>query len=120
MNAATIITVLNLKGGVGKTHAVWLFMAVSQERRLRTLGLDLDTQGNLTSSLVAQAEPMPGVEMFFHPGAEGDPNALIRKTPFSGIDFVPASARLARYDLSNQDEWEAADLQLSLVEPLRQ
>src|SRR5205823_3481413 len=42
----------------------------------------------------------------------------VRNTSFTAIDFIPASARLATYDLSNQELWERADLHLSLVEPL--
>ena len=44
-----VVTVLNLKGGVGKTHTVWLLASVSQERSLRILAVDLDTDGNLSS-----------------------------------------------------------------------
>jgi cellulose biosynthesis protein BcsQ len=43
-----VITVLNLKGGVGKTHTVWILSSVCQERGLRILLIDTDTQANLT------------------------------------------------------------------------
>jgi MinD-like ATPase involved in chromosome partitioning or flagellar assembly len=45
-----VITVLNLKGGVGKTHTAWLLAAVCQERGKRILLIDTDTQGNLRGS----------------------------------------------------------------------
>jgi len=48
--AAKIITSLNLKGGVGKTHLCWLIAGVCQERNKRCLVLDLDKQGNIPPS----------------------------------------------------------------------
>ncbi|NLF73836.1 MAG: ParA family protein [Candidatus Anammoximicrobium sp.] len=55
-NSARVITVLNLKGGVGKTHAVWLLASVSHERGKRLLAIDTDPQGNLTNSFLRSAE----------------------------------------------------------------
>lgn len=113
------ITVLNLKGGVGKTHTSWLLAAVCQEQGKRLLAVDLDTQGNLSNSFLNGQDPVPGVEMLFHPGVDADPDTLIRNTAFSAIDFIPASARLAKYDESDQQAWEKADLHLSLIDPLK-
>lgn len=44
---AQVITVINLKGGVGKTHTAWLLAGVCQERKRRVLVVDTDTQGNI-------------------------------------------------------------------------
>ena len=118
--AAAVITVLNLKGGVGKTHASWLMGSVCQERGHRILLIDLDTQGNLSGSFLPQDQLRPGVEMLFDPGAETDPKTLIRKTEFSHIDILPASAALAPFDESNQKEWEQTDLHFSLIEAVTQ
>src|SRR5205085_1560685 len=73
-------------------------------------------QGNFTNSFLAPGERKPGVEALFHPGAEQEGPALVRRTAYSHIDLVPASAALARFDLSDQKQWERADLQLSLVD----
>src|SRR3954463_2929734 len=96
-----VLTVLNLKGGVGKTHAAWLLASVCQERSRRFLAVDLDTQGNLTSSFLAVPDGRPGVEALFDPAAEADVCALIRTTAHAHIDLVPAGAALARFDLSD-------------------
>jgi len=122
MNArqAPVIVVLNLKGGVGKTHSCWLLASVAQERGQRTLLVDLDTQANLSGSFLDEQDDGPTVEMLFHPASETDVHGLIRRTRFGGIDILPASARLARFDVADQREWEAADLHLSLVEPLEE
>src|SRR4029077_12212532 len=98
--SAKVITVINLKGGVGKTHAVWLLASVCQERSLRVLALDTDTQGNLSNSFLSPDERQPGIDALFQPGSEQDVWSLIRRTAFSHIDIAPASPLLARFDLS--------------------
>lgn len=115
---AAILTVLNLKCGVGKTHASWLLASVCQERRKRILLIDTDTQANLSGSFVAPELATPGVEQLFHPGADANLPLLIRTTAFDHIDVVPSSPALARFELSDQRAWEQADLHLSLVDPL--
>ncbi|MDD5751802.1 MAG: ParA family protein [Candidatus Peribacteraceae bacterium] len=40
---AKVITVINLKGGVGKTHTAWLLAGVCQERGKKLLVVDTDT-----------------------------------------------------------------------------
>jgi chromosome partitioning protein len=126
MNAAadrhgTAITVINLKGGVGKTHTVWLLAGVCEEQGKRVLVIDTDTQANITKSLLTSGEnPLPGVEALFDPRDDADPQALIRRTRFSHIDLLPASVALAAYDLSDRRLWEKSDLHLSLAEGLRE
>jgi chromosome partitioning protein len=117
---ATILTVLNLKGGVGKTHTGWLLASVGQERGRRILLIDTDTQANLTSSFLPPDQTVPGVEQLFHSGEDADIGRIIRPTAFAGIDIIPSSPALARFDLSEQLAWERADLHLSLVDPLGQ
>jgi cellulose biosynthesis protein BcsQ len=119
-NNGVALTVLNLKGGVGKTHTCWLLASVCQERNRRLLAVDLDTQGNLSNSFRDADDGRPGLEALFDPGAETDPASLVRASAFSAIDFLPADARLAKYDLSDQHAWERADLHLSLVDPVAQ
>lgn len=116
----SVITVLNLKGGVGKTHTAWLLASVCQERSKRVLLVDTDTQGNLTGSFFPESDANPGVEALFQPGTEVDPTALVRHTVFSHIDLIPASPSLAKFDVSNQQEWEKAELHLALVDAVSQ
>ncbi len=118
--ATSVITVLNLKGGVGKTHATWLLAAACQERGVRLLALDTDAQANLTSSFLPEPDGKPCIDLLFNPAAEEELSSLIRKTAFSHIDIVPGCATLARFDLSHQAEWEKADLHLALVDAVDQ
>jgi hypothetical protein len=117
--SAVVITVLNLKGGVGKTHTAWLLASVSQERGHRVLLIDTDTQGNLSSSFLDQGETVRGVEMLLHPGSDHDPLPLVRRTPFSHIDIIPSSAAVARFDRSDKDDWEKAGLQRCFIDPMQ-
>ena len=117
--SANVITVLNLKGGVGKTHASWLLAAVCLERQQRALLIDTDTQGNLSNSFLSDAPHRPGVEQLLDPSVDTDVHGLIRRTVHAGIDIIPSSAALAPFDLSNQRDWEKHDLQRSFVEPVK-
>jgi chromosome partitioning protein len=104
----TAITVINLKGGVGKTHTAWLLAGVCQERGKRLLVIDTDTQANITRSLLASGDSaLPGVETLFDPRTDADPASLIHKTRFTQIDLLPSSAALAAYDISDQSHSRA-------------
>src|SRR5438094_666554 len=92
----SVLTVLNLKGGVGKTHTVWLLASVCQARRKRVLCLDTDTQGNLSGSFLPEEDRTPGIESLFYPATDRDVTSLIRRTTFSHIDVLPAGAALPR------------------------
>ena len=83
-SAAHVLTVLNLKGGVGKTHTSWLLASVCLERRLRILLIDTDTQGNLSNSFLPDTPHRPGVEQLLDPSRDADVHALIRRTAYAG------------------------------------
>ena len=114
-----VITVLNLKGGVGKTHTTWLLASVCQERGQRALLIDTDTQGNLSNSFVDELGSTAGVEMLLHPGSDRDPLPLIRRTAFSHIDIIPSGPAIAPFDLSNQADWEKSDLHRCFIDPVQ-
>jgi chromosome partitioning protein len=117
--SAHVVTVLNLKGGVGKTHASWLLASVCLERQKRALLIDTDTQGNLSNSFLPDVPHGPGVEQLLDPSQDADAHSLTRRTIYNGIDIIPASAALAPFDLSDQRSWEKHDLQRSFVEPIK-
>src|SRR5437879_4334653 len=117
-HCASVITVLNLKGGVGKTHASWLLASVCQEQQKRLLAIDTDPQGNLSSSFLTPQETEPGLERLFDPSLDIQTEGLVRRTAFSYVDVIPTSPTLARFDISDQRQCEAADLHPTLVEPV--
>lgn len=117
---ATVITSLNLKGGVGKTHLCWLIAGVCQERGKRCLVLDLDKQGNISTTLLGNAAAGSGTEAFFNPALEPEINRLIRRSNFEHIDCIPGDFSIERFNLTDPTEWEQTGLQLSLVDPLQE
>ncbi len=117
---ATVITSLNLKGGVGKTHACWLIAGVCQEQNRKCLVLDLDKQGNISTSLLPNFDGSVGTDAFFNPAIDPDLSTLIRKTAFSCLDVIPGSFALEHFNLTDPVQWKSSGLVLSLVDPLRE
>lgn len=115
---AQTISVLNLKGGVGKTHTCWLLASVCQERGRRCLIVDLDQQANITQSFLPDHSDPNGVELLFEPTSDLPPSELVRRTAYDNIDVLPVTGHFARYDLSQQDRWEAERLHTALADAL--
>lgn len=113
-----IVTSLNRKGGVGKTHLCWLIASVCQERGLRCLVLDLDPQANFSSSLCTDGTG-PTIDRLFDPACDPEMRTLIRNTSYSCIDVVPASPHLEPFNITDQKLWKSGDLQFSLAEALQ-
>jgi chromosome partitioning protein len=111
--SASVLTVLNLKGGVGKTHATWLLAAVAEELSLRILLIDTDPQGNLSNSFARDRGDSPGVAQLLDPSQEPDAMGLVRRTAYPNIDIIPSSPQVAQFDEADQKKWEKADLQFS-------
>jgi len=88
--AASVITVVNLNGGVGKTHTTWLLAGVCQELGLRCLAVDLDQQANLTRNLLPTESLRGGTENLFRPGSDIDTDSVVHSSKFPRIDIVPA------------------------------
>ncbi len=93
MMSARIITLVNQKGGVGKTTTAVSLAAALGRRNQRVLLVDLDPQANATSAT--------GVEIG---DRDGIYEALLEETPAvdciltvseEGIDLIPASGSLA-------------------------
>lgn len=91
--------VFNQKGGVGKTTIVCNLAAISASRGLRTLVIDLDTQGNATRYLLGEADAATPVSEFFEGTLRfglGD-NSLercITRTAQTNLSVIPAGAEL--------------------------
>ncbi|HVT37014.1 MAG TPA: ParA family protein [Nevskiaceae bacterium] len=93
--------VFNQKGGVGKTTIVCNLAAIAAARGLRTLVIDLDTQGNATQYLMGGSPVRADrtVADFFEGTLSFSiaPPAFVTfasNTPFENLDVVAASPRL--------------------------
>lgn len=117
---ATIITSLNLKGGVGKTHLCWLIAGVCEERGKKCLVLDLDKQGNISTTLLGDDVRKQGTEAFFNPAIDPVVSDLIAHSHLQHVDCIPGSFALERFNMTAPMEWEGSGLERSLVDPLRE
>jgi chromosome partitioning protein len=117
---ASAIAILNLKGGVGKTHTSRFLASVAQERKHRILLIDLDPQASLTRLFVEHVEPEQSVAELFNPAADIEPETLLNRTAFSHIDLIPSAPELSAFDISKQAHWEETDSHLALVDLIEQ
>ena len=93
--------VFNQKGGVGKTTIVCNLAAIAASRGLRTLVIDLDTQGNATQYLTGSSPVRPEFTIadFFESTLSFTlaPVPFMNyatSTPFENLDVVAADKRL--------------------------
>ncbi len=101
-----IVSVLSLKGGVGKTSVVLGLAGAATVKGLATLVIDLDPQGNATSILAAHRPTATVADVLAHPTLETLHEAL---TPCAWevapgeVDVVPSSPGLISYDAFRND-----------------
>ena len=93
--------VFNQKGGVGKTTIVCNLAAIAAAKGLRTLVIDLDTQGNATQYLMGSSpiKPDRSIADFFESTLSFSltPAPFVTyasNTPFENLDVVAADPRL--------------------------
>ncbi len=93
--------VFNQKGGVGKSTITCNLAAISAWEGLRTLVIDLDSQGNSTRYLLGEEAPdeMPNVAEFFEQSLrfsvrDKAPQEYIVHTRWEGLDLMPSAPLL--------------------------
>ncbi|MEY4169047.1 MAG: hypothetical protein RLZ94_120 [Actinomycetota bacterium] len=95
------ISVLSLKGGVGKTSVALGLAGAAAKRGLKVLVVDLDPQGNATSILQARHGRANAATVLAHPTAESLQSA-VTKTAWSfkegRVDVVGSNADLIHFD----------------------
>ncbi len=95
------LVVFNQKGGVGKSTITCNLAAISASQGLRTLVIDLDSQGNSTSYLLGDTarDEQPNVAGFFEHTLSYSfrplpPTDFIVPTPFARLHLMPSSPAL--------------------------
>jgi cellulose biosynthesis protein BcsQ len=95
------ISVLSLKGGVGKTSVALGLAGAAAKRGLKVLVIDLDPQGNATSILQARPGRAHAATVLAHPTAESL-QAAVTKTAWSfkegRVDVVGSDSDLIHFD----------------------
>lgn len=90
---AEIISIINQKGGVGKTTTAINFASILGASDYRVLVVDIDPQWNCTTGLGAEKK----IKGTLYDYLEGDKNGedIILKNVFPGLDLIPASRDIA-------------------------
>ena len=95
------ISIVNLKGGVGKTvTAVNLAAILATEYAQRVLLIDADHQGNTSKFYRIPAEPGSLADLF--EGAVMCYTDIVQPTIYRGLDVIPADMSLAALELDGQ------------------
>ncbi len=118
-----ILTMLNQKGGVGKTSTCYHLAGSFAQAGKRILLIDADPQSSLTQGFLGpeatrRLDPGSTIASIFA-GDEPFPAQVIRSSPFERIDFLPGSKKAARFNLPDPHEMDWM-IQVSLREFLSQ
>jgi chromosome partitioning protein len=97
--AKRMVSVVNQKGGVGKTTTVFNLSACLAYRGRRVLVVDLDAQANLTSSFGVDPDEIPRSSANLLTDDAVTLEQVIVPTAFDGLDLVPADIHLAGADV---------------------
>lgn len=95
--AATVFTIANQKGGVGKTTTAINLAAALAKKGIPTLLIDLDPQGNATSGLGVEREE--GRSIYGPLMGDGAAADMIVDTHVEGLAILPAEVDLAAAEI---------------------
>jgi chromosome partitioning protein len=110
---ATVISLINRKGGVGKTSCTYHLAGTLAKVGRRVLLLDNDPQANLSAGfwgpeILPAISSEQSIATLYDPGPAPLPEALVQPTPIENIWLVPGSAHLDHFNQARQDEWGAS------------
>lgn len=96
-----VISILSLKGGVGKTSVVLGLAGAATVRGLATLVIDLDPQGNATSLLATHEAKASVADVLAHPTKGTIESALTQcewEVEPGEVDVLPSSPEVIKFD----------------------
>jgi len=93
-----IVSVISLKGGVGKTSVTLGLAGAAWQRGIRTLVVDLDPQGNASTVLDPQEVRFTASDVLSDPRPELLAHAVARSGWGPEVDVIPADSLLERHN----------------------
>jgi chromosome partitioning protein len=110
----SVISLLNMKGGVGKTSSCYHLAGTLAKSGLSVLLLDNDPQASLTNGFwgpeaLRSLDPAESIAALYDPRFGAIPEALIRPTGLEGIAIVPGSEALTSYNITPTAEWSGSE-----------
>lgn len=91
-----IMSLVNIKGGVGKTISTVNIAACLQEKGYSVLVIDLDAQANTSQFFkVYDEEKLSVSSLLLDIDGIADINPIIMETEYEGLDIIPANLSLA-------------------------
>ncbi len=103
-----VVSVLSLKGGVGKTSVVLGLAGAATVRGLASLVIDLDPQGNATSLLKSHRSRRTVTDVLGHPTRETIEDALTScdwEVAPGEVDVLPGDGGAIRFDAWSGGPW---------------
>ena len=89
-----ILSIINQKGGVGKSTTAHAIGAGLASKGYKVLMIDLDPQGNLTDTMRGQHSPQNALTVLLNPATSRGAIQTIE-----GLDLIPSSPALAGADM---------------------
>jgi chromosome partitioning protein len=114
----SVISLINNKGGVGKTTTAVHLAAGLQRLGQEVLLIDLDAQASASLSLGCERDDLePSIATMLY--RDADPEKVIRGAPGAGIDLITGSERLQSADVRLAGEFGREKILADILEDIK-